>query len=232
MRELLVMYGSGASDRKKAVEAHRGNWVAFDLGYWDRQNSFRVSVNSEHPRPEQMLDFGPRWHPTELRDDFDPNGHIVLVGMGRKSRIWHQDYERTRLAEIRKAYPKRRIVYRPKPGNESALGIDCEQMTGQNITDVLRGASLVVCRHSNVAIDACIAGIPVVCDSGAAAWLYRSDLNNPRMVSRDERLMFLQRLAWWQWTREQIMRGEFWPWLETVLYGSTSDVAGTSLTAG
>jgi hypothetical protein len=217
---LLVVYGAGAPDRREAVKRHRGNWVAFDLGYWNRVDSFRVSVNSEHPTPEQMRDFGARPYPAALREDSDPKGHIVLVGMGRKSRIWWPDYERIKLEAIRKVYPKHRIVFRPKPGSEPPPGIDCDHWTGGDIEDVLRGASLVVCRHSNVAVDACIAGIPVVCEGGAAAAIYGDDLKAPRSVCREDRLRFLQRLAWWQWSSQQIRQGEFWPWLETALYGS------------
>jgi hypothetical protein len=124
-----------------------------------------------------------------------------------------------RLQAIRKAYPNRRVVYRPKPNNEAPLGIDCEQISSGPIEEVLRGAFLVVCRHSNVAVDACIAGIPVVCEGGAASAIYGNDLTAPRTVSREDRARFLQRLAWWQWSRSQIQHGEFWLWLEAALYG-------------
>jgi hypothetical protein len=59
----------------------------------------------------------------------------------------------------------------------------------------LAGASLVICRHSNAAIEACIAGVPVECSGGAAHWLYS---RTPRPTT-EERLDFLYRLAWWQW---------------------------------
>ncbi len=216
---LLVLYGSGAPDRREAIEQHKGNWIAFDLGYWDRHGSFRVSVNAEHPTPELMRDYGERPCPFTLREDSDPNGHILLIGMGRKSRIWHHGYEQEMLRRARDAYPGKRIVYRPKPNNEAPPGIDCPHSRGGPIEQDLLGASLVVCNHSNVAIDACIAGVPVVCDGGAAQALYGNDISNPRTVSREQRMQFLQRLTWWQWSSSQIRHGEFWPWLEAVLYG-------------
>ncbi len=219
---LLVVYGSGAPDRREAIRQHKGNWVAFDLGYWNREDTFRVSVNAEHPMPAQLkcCDDPSRLRESAiaLRDDYCPDGHIVLVGMGPKSRIWQPGYEAAELARIRAAYPHREIVFRPKPGKEPPPGIDAPHVADGPIERVLRGASLVVCKHSNVAIDACIAGIPVVCDGGAAAALYGNDLSAPRQPSPAARLRFLQQLAWWQWSRQQISSGEFWPWLERVLY--------------
>ena len=70
----------------------------------------------------------------------------------------------------------------------------------------MKGASLVVCSHSNVAVDACIAGIPVDCTDGAALALYK-DNQNPTV---ERRLEFLRSLAWWQWsTREAPQAWEF-----------------------
>ena len=67
------------------------------------------------------------------------------------------------------------------------------------IEDVLRNASLLVCAHSNTAVDACIAGVPVECDDGAAFALYAGNA----APNRDERRAFLEALAWWQWTTQE-----------------------------
>ena len=68
------------------------------------------------------------------------------------------------------------------------------------IQELLRGASLVICRHSNVAVDACIAGIPVECEDGAARWLYAAGPVQPI----ERRASFLRRLAWWQWQCDEM----------------------------
>src|ERR1700757_4340421 len=88
-------------------------------------------------------------------------------------------WERKALARIRAEYPDAPIIYRPKREDGTSLpGTRC--IPGPTaIETVLKGASLVVCRHSNVAIDAAIAGIPVVCEDGAAAALYDNDLADP-----------------------------------------------------
>jgi hypothetical protein len=106
-----------------------------------------------------------------------------------------QEWERKTLAALRAAYPGRRVVYRPKRPEQ----LDNLPVATAPIEEVLKGASLVVCRHSNVAVDACIAGVPVVCEDGAAAALYGSDLRRPANPGGEERRQFLERLAWWQW---------------------------------
>lgn len=196
---LLMTWGWGHTGRRPWLMQHMaqgGHVIGWDLGYWNREHSCRLTINHDHPRDMPAMD-GSRWDSLgiPLRNDFDANGHVVLVGMGRKSRrVYANGWEQLTLPKLQRRFGGR-LVYRPKtpetlPGVPSAYG---------PIEDVLKGASLVVCRHSNVAIDACIAGIPVVCEDGAAAALYGNDLNNPANPSEAERLAFLQRLAWWNW---------------------------------
>jgi hypothetical protein len=97
------------------------------------------------------------------------------------------------LAKLRKRFPDRRIAYRPKR-IETELP-NCSSLAG-DIADAIRGSSLVVCSHSNVAVDACFAGIPVECEDGATLALYR---DNPS-PTREQRLEFLRSLAWWNWS--------------------------------
>jgi hypothetical protein len=89
------------------------------------------------------------------------------------------------------------VIYKPKRHGDPPLpGFP---MRNGPIIDSLRGCSLVVCLHSNVAIDACIAGVPVVCEDGAAAALYTNDIRHPVKPTREQRMAFLESLAWWNW---------------------------------
>jgi len=200
---MLMSYGLGHIQRRHWTQAHvanGGRLIGWDMGYWDRDVAMRVTVDAEHPRHMPMMP-PHRWEAAgiALREEFDPTGTIVLVGMGRKSRAqfgWAgQEWEEAALARIRCAYPGRLVVYRPKKPEV----LEGCRSDNRPIEEVLRGASLVVCRHSNVAVDACIAGVPVVCEDGAAAALYGSDLSAPVRPDREQRLQFLQNLAWWQW---------------------------------
>lgn len=200
---LLMSYGLGHAGRRSHTLAHvarGGRLIGWDMGYWDRAVAMRCTVDRDHIR--DMPDMpGDRWEATgmQLGEDFNPDGPVILIGIGRKSReqfgLNGQEWELRKLAEIRKAYPCRRVLYRPKKP-ETLAG--CDSVEGE-IADVLRGASLVVCRHSNVGVDACIAGIPAVCEDGAAASLYGSDLRHPETPDKEQRLRFLQNLAWWNW---------------------------------
>ena len=201
----LMTYGLGHLGRRPWQEAHKragGRVIGWDLGYWHRdvplQFSMRLTIDDDHPHRLIKPMPGARWQAAgiALRDDYDPAGPIVLVGLGRKQRalmkLYGQEWELRTAATLRRRYPGRRIVYRPKR-EERLRGFPT---VDGSIESVLRGASLVVCHHSNVAVDACIAGIPVECQDGAALALYRG---NPA-PSREQRMAFLQSLAWWQWT--------------------------------
>lgn len=199
----LVLFGVGAAvnDEARRFQIARGGRVLlWDMGYVDRKKvvgHLRMCIDSDHP--QQWLDRTPadasRWarHGIALREDANPNGPVLLIGLGRKSRAYlnEPDWERRVYARLRKRFPGRRIVFRPKGADDTRL--PCETDATTPIAELLRGASLVVCRHSNAAVDATIAGVPFEAENGAAMWL------QAREFTQANRLEFLQRLAWWQW---------------------------------
>lgn len=215
----LCLYGPGHAHRNLNRMAHvaSGRRVAcWDIGYLSRKSYVRVAIDHNHPQRlfDKTPNDGSRWdvHNIALRNDYDPNGHIVVAGMGPKSRahLGLYDWELKALRDAQARFPNKRVLYRPKPQGSRDPQIDWLSDGHSPIEDVLRGASLAVCRHSNVAIDACIAGIPVECEDGAARWLY-SKGSKPDAAAR---LDFLHRLAYWQW-RPNEMR-EAWKFLQAV----------------
>lgn len=210
--DLLVLYGVGEASRNEARKAQLASGkhaLLWDLGYFGfhgkRDGWLRCTIDHDHP--QAFLDHTDpdpiRWeqHEIKLRDDCRRDGHILLIGLGRKSRSYlnEPDWEADALERIRAQYPGQRIVYRPKPGHPSPhLNVDTDDSTP--IAKLLQGASLVVCRHSNVAVDAVIAGVPYECEDGAAIWL------RGRPYTRENRLDFLRRLAWWQWRASEAAR--------------------------
>jgi hypothetical protein len=218
---VLMSYGLGHPLRSKWTEAHvkaGGRLIGWDLAYWDRDNAMRCTV--DHLHPWRLIRDMPadRWESAgiSLREDADPEGPIVLIGMGRKSRsqfsMFDRAWERESLKQIKKNYPGKTIIYKPKRPEDLMPG--CVTVNG-HIEEALKGASLVVCRHSNVAVDACIAGVQVVCEDGAAKVLYNNDLSNPVNPSKEARLRFLQNLAYWQWKPSEAR--DAWKFLRTVL---------------
>lgn len=202
----LVLTGVGMRANNDARLAHiaKGRRVMhWDHGYFVREKivgHMRMCIDSDHP--QKWLDRTPakpdRWDALglSLRQDADPGGHIVLVGMGSKSRAYQNQYhwEEHKVAELRRRFPQRLIVFRPKGRDNKRLhGVQVINDSASPIEDVIRGASLVVCRHSNVACDAVLAGVPFECEDGAAFWL------KGKPFDAATRLDFLRRLAHWQY---------------------------------
>lgn len=201
---LIVLYGVGAPAQAPVRRQHVGSGgraILWDAGYFHRAGPdgyLRLSIDADHPQAllDRTTDDPARWHRLGigLREDFDPAGPIVLAGLGKKSRSYLNawDWEARKLAELRQRFPGRRVIYRPKPKHPSP-GLNTETDATTPIAKLLRGASLVVCRHSNVAIDAALAGVPFEAEDGAATWL------QGKPYTRENRLSLLHRLAWWQW---------------------------------
>lgn len=200
---VVMMYGVGARENAPVRDRHvsaGGRAVLFDIGYFGRSKvtgHMRFSIDRDHPqhllddtepKPERWDTFG-----ISLREDYHPDGRVILVGLGHKSRMYlkDQDWEVRKLADLSKRFPKSRILYRPKRTPFVPLPIP-HDITSP-IEHLLTGASFVSCRHSNVAIDATIAGIPFECEDGAAKWLHE------RLFTIKNRLDFLRRLCWWNW---------------------------------
>lgn len=203
--KVLFLYGVGAADRRQArmqhLAAHR-HVVTFDLGYFCRSTHMRMTIDVDHP--QKYLDITPndsiRWSRlgVTLTEDYKATGPIILIGMGKKThRIpGVSGWEEAKLAELQQRFPQREILYRPKPGGTSQIVLPLGlRVLPQEIPfqKVLRGASLVVCRHSNAAVDAVVAGVPFEADDGAATWILGKE------YSVANRLDFLHRLAYWQW---------------------------------
>lgn len=200
--KVLVIYGPGAPVRLQQAAQHRaggGRVVMWDLGYWDREATMRLSVDTLHPTAAQ-LELAPDTARGAffLRQDADPAGPIMLVGLGPKSCVAYgyapMQWEHRQLDALRARFPGREILWRPK-GDKPTLIRGTTLRHGMPIHEALSGCSLVVCRHSNVAVDACIAGVPVECEDGAALALYHG---NPEPTI-EQRARFLQRLSWFNW---------------------------------
>lgn len=221
---LLTIYGLGGPDRLPIAEKHEGDYIAWDAGYWNRKSadrSFRITLNGLHP-PQYVMrgkDPGPRrWNASGLKIERtgNPDGPIILVGNAPKSlRIGAAGWAQQTLKDIRRIFPGRRVLYRPKP-KRPLEAVRADGIANGEIDDVLSCASLVVCRHSNVAVDACRLGVPVACDDGAASAIYPRLADWERQPDEATRAAFLHRLAYWQWKVSELGEDAFWEWLSTV----------------
>lgn len=207
---LLMSWGLGHVGRRPIIDQHMaagGHLIGWDLGYWGRgekgsaSQSFRLTINANHPWRMISPESPDRWEAAgiTLRDHYNPSGPILLAGLGRKANALYPEWEAGAVLATKARHPGRRVEFRHKIRRGPPIG------------EALRGKSLVVCRHSNVAVDACIAGIPVECEDGAAFALYR---DNPA-PTREQRLAFLQSLAWWNWKPEEAVKA--WKFLRAKL---------------
>lgn len=214
---LSVTWGLGHPEGQALIarrRAHGGHVIGFDLGYWQRGNHFRVTIDHDHPQALVMRRPMPatRWERSgiKLRHDGDPAGHVLLIGTGHKTAATYNEcvgaWECLTAARLVREHAGRRLVFRPKPGGKN----DCVPPgftldTSPTIEAALSGCSLVVCRNSNVAVDAIIAGVPFHCEDGAAM-----AVRDMQPMPDALRLHFLAQLAWWQWTVDELERAETW----------------------
>lgn len=196
--------------------------VYCDLGYWTRRIRSRhdgyhkLAVNDRHPTDYFM-------HKDHPADRFERHGvpilpyrpmgrHILVAGMSAKAALAEQlqpsAWEERTIARLR-TLTKRPIIYRPKPNWKGARTIAGATMDAETpLRDALRNCHAVVTHHSNVAIDALLAGVPVFCEKGAASLLSSGDLstiNRPRLIPG--RGQWAANLAWCQWSVDEMTQG-------------------------
>jgi hypothetical protein len=219
-RRVLMLYGAGYyKERFTLMQQHLergGQAIVWDKGYWDRDNSLRFSLDGLHPSAS-LLAAAPEYavrRKIELREDADSQGPILLAGLGyRGCSLWFKrdgEWEEKTLAMIRERWPGREVKWRPRDfpyPNIKGVSLSVET----HIEDALKGCSMVVCHCSNVAVDATIAGIPVVCEGGAAQILYRDSPHATRSARED----FLRRLGWFNWSVPEARYA--WKWIAQIL---------------
>ena len=206
-RDWLVMWGIGAEGASLSRDNHiksGGKVILWDMGYFPREKAngmLRPSINTDFPTKwlSWTSDVSDRWQAQNitLRNDFDPGGPIILVGIGPKQREYRSPlldtWEVRKFNELKVRFPGRTIIHRPKPKRPHPVIPRCAVDEKSRIEKLLEGASLVVAHQSNVAVDAVIAGIPIECEDGVATWL------DGKPYTVENRLSLLHRLSYWQY---------------------------------
>lgn len=209
----LFMWGAGGALQMEIAAKHKGMVAFFDFGYFGRSPNadlghIRLTINDPHPQKYLSMIDNPagRFVRTRLKlqNFYNPEGHILLCGMGRKSRDQYgfsgNNWERGQIDKIRKLYPDRDIVYRSKPKQPEVISGTRNGNTG-SIEQHLKGCALVVCYHSNVSVDCAVYGVPCVSFDGAGVYLWGTGWPEEiRLPSEEERYKFLERVAWFDWS--------------------------------
>jgi hypothetical protein len=207
--------------------------VIADLGYFGRSKTqsaayYKISVNDNHPTAffqnikhssDRFNIFGIKVEPMRKRGNY-----ILFAGIGPKSsvlyNIEHQSWDQWAISELNK-YTKIPIYYRAKPNHAEKF----KQIAGSIWSDptrplesLLNDAWAVVTRHSNVAVDGIIRGVPCFAIDGVATKIGLTDLsqiNTPRYPSYKEQLQFCYDLAYTQWTLSEVSEGKLWKHLKS-----------------
>lgn len=203
--------------RRDLLKKYR-QFAYVDIGYWNRDEYFRVSVNGWSP--DLYVQAGlPSKRFERLGLEIKPwktGSEILIAGSSPKAAIDHgfsyMEWE-IRTAKSLKdcGYP---LIYRPKPTDRMQSPIDGIGYDTRPVSQALASARAVVTHHSNSAVDALLAGIPVHCETGAAACMsvpldQVCEANEP-----DGRVQFLHDVAWLQWTMAEMLSGECWAHLK------------------
>jgi hypothetical protein len=229
--DIAVFYGLAEGLRRVFDDyVKAGRKVVFvDMGYWNRRKRGRfdgyhkISVNDRHPTAyfqdrkhtadrlkEQGIKIAP-WR--------EKGRHIVVVGMSAKAALHagfqpHQ-WERETIEKLKKM-TKRPIIYRPKPNWLAAhrfQGVGF--MKTEPLEQVLAGAHCVVAHHSNVAVDAILAGIPAICPGGVASVMAGHDLTQVESPPMPEgREQWAADIAYCQWSLGEMASGRVWQHLK------------------
>jgi len=224
--EIAVFYGF-TEQLQRCMRDHRARSgaVYIDLGYWGRHEGGRrvgfhkVSVNSRHPtayfrkghRPDRFLH-----HKIEIKPWSQRGRHILIAGMSAKA-AWAEGFmpEAWEQAAIRtlREVTDRPLIYRPKPNWPQARPLNGAGYSPptETLEEALRDCHAVVTHHSNVAVDALLAGVPVYAASGVAAPMGVESLAQIDAVRLpDDRLEWASDVAYCQWTVDEMARGLPW----------------------
>lgn len=192
-------------------------FVYADLGFWQRADYYRVTAGGWGPESyvhaglssERLRSFG-----VEVQPWNEAGSVILLVGSSRKSAHHHgfdyMQWERQAAQRLKDA--GHRVVYRPKPSDKERQPIPGVGYDESPLEESLSRAAAVVTHHSNVAVQALAAGVPVHCVTGAAAAF---SVPMDRLTERREgREQFLADVAWLQWSLEEMRSGACWAHLK------------------
>ena len=228
--DVVIFYGLASGlDRLFRDYRERRKAVYIDLGYWGRRKLSRfdgyhkVSVNDRHPtayfqqRPHASDRFDR--HRVAIRPWRTEGRHILVAGMSAKAataeRLLPNQWERDTIARLRRL-TRRPIIYRPKPNWAEAKPIEGSTFDRDTpLEQALRDCHAVVTHHSNVAVDALLAGVPCICPGGVASVLSGHSLDqieSPPMP--DGREQWAADLAYTQWSVDEMKQGLAYRYLE------------------
>lgn len=234
VRPCDVVWLYGLHYTRGIFNAYKGHAlrVTGDLGYWRERAAalpldrrpIRIAIDADQPDAHLHL----RWHPGDRFNALGLSVHPVVsrgepvLVTGHSPEQAHLNgfaygqWEADAVTRLRKA-TDRPIVLRSKPGCSAIYAIGTKRCMDVEIATAIRKSWAVVCKSGNVGADAILHGVPVFAEAGPGAFYYRAPLGYVDFVeplSHSARFAALSDIAYWQWTEEEIDRGELWRHLQ------------------
>lgn len=231
--DVAVMFGVKSVRMYRDHKAYGYRVVMLDKGYvgvptkgsfvGGRRDYYRVAANGLQPKlPHGLPD--DRWR--RLGVDMLPmrepsnDGNVILALSSQKYCDWygHGDanhYAARWVKRLRKV-TKRRIIYRPKPSFKDAHEIRGAAFSRppETLREILTGAHVLCTHGSGAAVDAVIAGVPVLAWGDSItkriATFSHEAIERLYIPSDQDRYQFLSDLAYCQWSIDEMVSGEAW----------------------
>lgn len=196
--------------------------VYLDMGYWLRNDHYKVSVNDRHPtkyfQSVKHDDVRRKRFGVVPREWYRPEGPapILLAGMSEKA-AWVEglepmgSWEQATVLALRN-HTDRPIFYRPKRHTAPPIpGTEFCHPRSTLLEDVLPHCHSVVTHHSNVGVDGLVFGIPAFTEQGVAFPLALQNLSRIETpYYPDYREQWLNDVAYCQWSTKELKNGLCW----------------------
>lgn len=234
--KIALFYGlsEGLSSVMRAYQEKPSCRVIFvDLGYWGRHGKGRwdgyhkIVLGGRHPTDYFQVKPQPSDRAAAHNIEIKPwrkyaGEHILVAGMSAKAAaaegLAAEAWEKEAIMRLR-PLTDRPIIYRPKPNWAGARPLAGAMMDSRTpLAQALADCYAVVTHHSNVAIDALMAGVPCICPHGVASALsaHRIDQINDLPMSGN-RKQFAADLAYTQYSIDEMRSGIAWDYISQTL---------------
>lgn len=227
--DAVWLYGLGPARPVFDAYAGRAVRIVGDAGYWRRllptkldqaKRHVRVSIegpqlgalmNRRHHPPDRFERLRLPVRPVKQRGDY-----VLVTGRSRYDAsvtgMEYGQWERETVERLKRA-TSRPIMVREKPKNDPICIDGAGRCAHHDVNEAIRRAWAVVCRSGNIGADAILHGVPAFAEFGPGAVYQRGsleDIDAATSLSPAERIRALSDVAYWQWTGEEIARGELW----------------------
>lgn len=211
------------SHKRREINAASPDVLVIERGYLgDRMNTqCSLGFNGLNGRADFQNedvpdDRGQRW--LHLLQPYHNGGYVVIMGQvpgdAALTCVLQEFVNQAKAGATAHGLKEHRILFRPHPGAVN-YPINGMSTIGGSLDVCLSDAYWAITHSSNSAVDAALAGVRVTAlDRGSMAWDIASHDYTPVRPTDAERIEWLNRLAYCQWTIDEIANGEAWDHLK------------------